>query len=90
MTDETNIRPALHAWLKSSDYTQETFASELGVVPLQVRRWCKLFSDPTRAIPREPQIEQIYNLTGGAIGPADFYPPHLRPAPDVAEQAVAP
>lgn len=86
MTEETNERPALHAWIEASPYTQASFAEALSVTPLQVRRWCKPFSDETRAIPRQGQMEEIHRLTAGEITPPDFYPSHLRgPAVETAE-----
>jgi hypothetical protein len=54
--------------------------AELGCSTETVRRIRLPFSDPGRRVPCDELMARIVEYTGREIGPADFYPPHLRGA----------
>jgi len=52
-------------------------AAALGVSIETIRKIRMPFSDDRRRVPVKELAERIYDYTGGAVVPADFYPPHM-------------
>jgi transcriptional regulator with XRE-family HTH domain len=76
--DPSTDRPALRAFRKRRRLTRAEVAEAIGVSAVQVGRYELPFSDPSRQVPRVEVLEKIIAFTEGAVGPLDFYPPHLR------------
>lgn len=58
----------LAEWLNSNGMTQVAFAARLGVPQSSVSRWCD------GRIPSARNITRIAEETGGAVGPASWFP----------------
>ena len=55
-------------YLKSEDITAAEFARRIGATRSIVARWAK-----GERIPRREAMQQISVVTGGRVGPDDFY-----------------
>lgn len=61
----------LAAWMKENGWSDQKLADALGLKErLTVLYWRK-----GKSIPQPRTMRRIINLTGGAVGPADFYEP---------------
>lgn len=69
--------PKLAFWLFERGIPRGLFAERIGRKRQQVDQYCLPFDNPDRDIPVPAVMEQIVELTGGQVTPADFYPPHL-------------
>lgn len=81
--------PKLARWLGHNRINNAAAGRALGVSGEAVRRWCLPFDDKGRQVPGLTQMERIVAWTGGAIQPADFYPPHLTTPVSPATQEEA-
>lgn len=71
-------RPLLYYWLGGHRKTNPEAAALLGVSAQSLHRYMLPFDDANRQVPPKDVLERIVALTGGEIGAAHFYPPHLR------------
>ena len=58
----------MREWRKRADLTVDAFADAVGVRPRTVLRWQAGAMKPSRA-----SMQRIYEVTGGAVRPNDFY-----------------
>lgn len=80
-------RTKFDRWLWERDITNAVAAKQLGCVGETVRRYRLPFDDADRRIPDQLMLGKIHTLTGGAIKPADFYPPELTAgAPEASDE----
>jgi len=77
-TPSRSTRPKLHYWLADNDLTRTAFAVALDVTTAEVSTFCLPWDNPNRRKPTDAKLARIVELTRGAVGAADFYPPHLR------------
>lgn len=70
-------RPALARWLWDRGIDWRQAGEAFDAHPETVRCWCLPFTDDDYRVPRNRSLSRIHEETGGAIGPADFYPPAL-------------
>lgn len=85
----TVARPTLAKWLFDRNVSTAFAAEALQVSGESVRRYCLPFDHPDRRLPGAEIMERIVAWTGGAIQPADFYPPHLTTPVSPATQEKA-
>lgn len=57
----------LEAWRRANDMTLDQLGAALGVTPEAAGRYCR------GRIPRPAIMEKVYQVTGGAVQPNDFY-----------------
>lgn len=81
--------PKLARWLGLNRINNAAAGRALGVSGEAVRKWCLPFTDSGRQVPGLAQMERIVQWTGGAVVPADFYPPRLNGFADAAAQPEA-
>lgn len=71
-------RPLLYYWLGARRLKNREAADRIGVHAQSLYRYMLPFGDANRQVPTPSALERIVALTGGEIGAAHFYPPHLR------------
>ena len=64
----------LKDFIRANDVKQAAIARDLSVSNMAVWRWCA-----GERIPKPAMMAKIYQVTGGKVGPGDFYDmPNLR------------
>ncbi len=58
----------LREWIAEQGLTQREAAERLDVHEITLNRWLN-----DKALPRRSQMARVQHMTGGAVGPADFY-----------------
>ncbi|MCZ8195028.1 hypothetical protein [Brevundimonas sp.] len=79
MSDSTPLkpprrRPALAQWLWARGYTWKEAGELFGCSGEAVRLWCLPFDDAARRRPEDGFMQRIRLVTGGEVGPEDFFP----------------
>ena len=76
-TDVTNGpgRPTmlLAHYLEGNGLSASAFARQLGISTLTVLRYARAPGDEGALVPDRALMVRIYQATGGAVGPRDFY-----------------
>lgn len=70
-------------WLKQAEMKPKEAAARIGVLPTSLSRYLLAPDHPNFRRPTNDVMAAIYELTGGAVQPNDFYE---LPEPDAAEQ----
>lgn len=73
----------LSEWLRETEMKPKEAAARLGVLPTSFSRYLLAPDHPNFRRPTNEVMSAIYELTGGAVQPNDFYE---LPEPDAAEQ----
>lgn len=69
-------RSPFDRWLWENNISNVEAGKRLGRHPLTIGRWRKPLSDPARRIPDQEGMKAISRMTGGELGPPDFYEPN--------------
>lgn|GEM_PF-1590663 len=70
-------------WLKQAEMKPKEAAARIGVLPTSLSRYLLAPDHPNFRRPTNDVMAAIYELTGGAVQPNDFYE---LPEPDAADQ----
>lgn len=63
----------LREWREESDWTLDGLATALGTVTSTIFRWELDAGHPDKRIPTRGFMLKIYQMSGGAVQPNDFY-----------------